>query len=293
MRSIVAGAALLAAASAGWADALPPSLRDTGFEAQKLAFAPRYALWSDGSAKRRWLHLPPGTAIDASQPDAWDFPPGTKLWKEFSHGGRRVETRFIERLADGSWRFAAYAWNGEGTEATLAPAQGVTLAVPQAPGGRYAVPSRADCLACHEGAAVPVLGFSAVQLPGELKSLAARGVLRRLPAALLDNAPEIAAPTPLARAALGYLHANCGHCHNDAGPLANVDFSLAQRADAPHASAARTLRSVAGRPADLLRRVRSSNSYVRMPPLGVSVIDTEGLAGVEQWISQLQREPLP
>jgi len=70
-----------------------------------IAFSPQYPLWSDGATKRRWIALPPGTFIDGSNPDAWEFPRGTRLWKEFSVG-RAVETRFIERLADGSWRFA-------------------------------------------------------------------------------------------------------------------------------------------------------------------------------------------
>ncbi len=74
-------------------------------------------------------------------PNAWEFPRGTRLWKEFAHGGRAVETRYIERLADGSWRFATYVWNTAGTEAMLAPEQGMrALAVAAAPGGRYAVP---------------------------------------------------------------------------------------------------------------------------------------------------------
>jgi len=29
------------------------------------------------------------------------------LWKEFSHG-RAIETRYVERRADGSWQFASY-----------------------------------------------------------------------------------------------------------------------------------------------------------------------------------------
>ena len=49
--------------------------------------------------KRRWISLPPGSAIDASDPDAWAFPVGTRLWKEFSFGGQRVETRYMERQA--------------------------------------------------------------------------------------------------------------------------------------------------------------------------------------------------
>src|SRR6187549_2587716 len=130
---------------------LAANLRDTGlFEegsvnlirAGNEPFTPQFPLWTDGQAKRRWLYLPPGTAIDKSDPDRWEFPRGTRAWKEFS-AGDRIETRLIERLADGSWRFASYVWNTEGTEATLAPAEGIP---------KRGIPSRLDCLACHEGA---------------------------------------------------------------------------------------------------------------------------------------------
>jgi len=116
---------------------LPPTLAATGFErAAKSSFTPNHVLWSDGAAKRRWISLPPGTAIDKSDPDAWAFPRGTRLWKEFSIDGRAVETRFIERLDDGTWRYATYAWNAEGTGASLVADRGALLDVPQAPGGR-------------------------------------------------------------------------------------------------------------------------------------------------------------
>src|SRR5262245_26441607 len=168
------GAVLALAGAAGQpAHAQPASLADTGlFEAgstsvvrpDNLPFAPQYPLWSDGASKRRWLHLPAGTAIDASTPDDWQFPVGTKLWKEFSLGGRRVETRFIERRADGQWRFAAYAWDAAGTAATLAPARGLPTEVEVAPGARHVIPGETDCRLCHEGRPTPVLGISALQL---------------------------------------------------------------------------------------------------------------------------------
>ena len=116
---------------------LPRTLRETGLYAPGTArmvrdgiaaFSPQYALWSDGAEKRRWLFLPPGTFIDASRPDEWVFPRGTRLWKEFALDGRPVETRYIERLRDGSWRFATYVWNEAGDEAVLAPEQGVAAA---------------------------------------------------------------------------------------------------------------------------------------------------------------------
>jgi hypothetical protein len=249
---------LLSLATLAQAAEPPPlELDATGLGAPgTMAFSPRYALWSDGSAKRRWLRLPPGSAIDKSRPDAWDFPRGTKAWKEFSRGGRPIETRFMERLADGSWRFASYQWNEAGTKALLAPERGVPA---------LGIPSRADCLACHEAAASPILGYSAVQLSSAVRD-----------------------------PGLGYLHANCGHCHNDTGPLAGVELSFAQSAAAPRESARKTARSLAGRGDEVLRRLRSSNRYARMPPLGVRTPDAEGVALVEQLISHLrQKEPSP
>lgn len=324
--------------------ALPRRLSDTGLfipgstamvRPENLPFSPQYPLWSDGAAKRRWLHIPPGRFIDASRPDEWDFPPGTKLWKEFSHGGR-VETRLIERLHDATWRYATYVWNDEGTDAQLAPATGIrALPVSGAPGGRYAVPAEPDCRACHEGAAVPVLGVSALQLspdrdpvaphaeqrrPGDadLRELLARGWLRNLPAALLDSPPRIAAPSPVTRAALGYLHANCGHCHNDNGSPPPVDLVLAQSVAASEASYAKVMRSLvgargryrvpgmhasaplidAGQPeaSVLLARMRSRDPQVQMPPLGTQLADTDALALVERWIRdrpQTRKEPHP
>jgi HAD superfamily hydrolase (TIGR01509 family) len=228
--AVVATAALPASAAGAEPAPLPQRLSETGLfapgtttvRAEHIAFSPQYPLWSDGTGKRRWISLPPGTSIDASKPDAWEFPVGTKLWKEFSYGAA-VETRYVERLADGSWRFAAYVWNEAGTDAELAPLRGAVVAVASAPGGQYKVPGRFDCLACHEGGATPVLGFSALQLSpdrdplaphadaktaqfADLKSLAARGVIRNLPRALLETPPRIAAASPTARAALSRLH---------------------------------------------------------------------------------------
>ena len=79
---------------------LPERLSETGLYADAAAkqlapdvvsFTSQYPLWSDGAAKRRWIRIPPGSAIDAADPNAWIFPVGTRVWKEFSFA-RRVET---------------------------------------------------------------------------------------------------------------------------------------------------------------------------------------------------------
>jgi len=313
---------------------LPMHLGDTGLyvgsslsqvNPDVLPFSPQYALWSDGAAKRRWIWLPPGTSIDASSPDAWDFPIGTKLWKEFAHG-RALETRYLERAADGAWRFGSYVWSADGKDAVLAPAEGIReLAAPNSPDASYTIPSEEDCRACHEGAPVPVLGFSALQLSPDrdplaphadrqtnavdLRSLTSRGLIRNLPPELLAHPPRIAGD-PTERAALGYLHGNCGNCHNNEGPLAVLDMTLAQRVAAPSASNA-VLSSIVGvqsqfRSPDapaaeariapghqdasvLALRMNSRDPLQQMPPLGTSAVDAEAVALLSRWIEGLNK----
>ncbi len=327
-----AAMASLLSCAAAFADTAPAPQRlsDTGLYVSgsstvvaplNLAFSPQYPLWSDGARKRRWIYVPPETSIDASRADVWDFPPGTRLWKEFAHG-RPIETRFIERLPSGAWRFAAYVWNEDGTDATLAASDGATLVRHEAPEGRYVVPAEADCRVCHEGAAAPVLGFSALQLSPDrdplavhaepagvdLRALVARGLIENLPEAVIASPPRIVAASPTERAALGYLHGNCAHCHNDDGAAAPVELTLAQGATPSAGSANRVLQSMfdarsrfrghgldaeapliaPGEPyrSVLLARVRSRNPRTQMPPLGTQLPDVEAIALLERWITE-------
>jgi hypothetical protein len=320
---------LVAGAAAAESTALPERLSETGlFEpgstavrSDVLPYSPQYVLWSDGASKRRWLYLPPGTAIDAADVDAWDFPPGTRLWKEFSHGAP-IETRMLERLADGSWRYAVYVWEASGRDAVLAPDAGIpALPAAGSPGGRYTILSRTDCRACHEGAAVPVLGVGALQLSPDrdpnaanaesaideravdLDDLVALGLVSGLPDSVTTSPPRIRAASATARSALGYLHANCGHCHNDTGALSGPDMILMQSLKAGVDGTTRVLDSMIGRPGDLsvgqltarlvpghpsasllTARMASRNPILQMPPLGTRSVDLEGVALVERWI---------
>lgn len=289
---------------------------------ENQSFSPQYPLWSDGTTKRRWIYLPSGTFINATRADAWEFPPGTRLWKEFSFGMRRIETRFIERLQDGSWRYATYVWNDAGSDAMLAPADGLA-SLQLSDTHTYSIPSQSDCRACHEGASVPVLGFGALQLSQDrdplaphaeahasevdLRMLIARGLVRNLPQAFIEKPPRIVARTSTERAVLGYLHGNCGHCHSGSESDASVPVNvlLAQQV-ADSASADKVLRSLIGadsrfrplgtrgivqlvapgssRASVLPMRMRSRDPRVQMPPLGTSILDTEALALIERWI---------
>lgn len=286
-------------------------------------FAIQYPLWTDGATKQRWIHLPAGTFIDGTDPDSWIFPAGTRLWKEFSFEGQRVETRYMEALPDGRWRYATYLWLPDGSDAELAPTAGLPKGLPVAgPSSRHVIPGQADCAACHEGQPSRVLGFSLLQLSSDrdpnalhppsvgegdldLDTLVARKLIRRLPAEARKTPPRIEASTELERAARGYLHGNCGGCHNARGPLANLGMVLAWSSDDPDAILRTTVRQDSrfktDRAPDAVHRVEpgdSANSvlavrlgaqdpWVRMPALGTVLVDEEGAALVRAWIDEL------
>jgi len=294
-----AGAVAAAATPAGANSELPEQLHDTGLFAagqpDRLGdhvqpFTPQHALWSDGASKRRWIRLPPGTAIDARDPDRWRFPRGTRLWKEFSHDGR-VETRFLELRADGTWRFASYAWSADGRSARLVPAGGLTQAVDGAPSGRYAIPSRADCLACHAGARSPVLGFGALQLGPDLPRWVREGRVRHAQPSWYQRAPTAPGATDTERAARGYLHANCGHCHHAQGGVP-VPLVLAQDVAGGPVRTPVAAAAPAGTPTSLqlreaLRRMATRVPTQQMPPLGTRIPDPQGQALLRAWLDDL------
>ena len=315
------------------ADWPPPTLRETGLYADWgskrvdptiVRFSPQYPLWSDGAVKTRWMQLPPGSSIDASNPDVWQFPVGTRFWKEFTFHQRRTETRLIERTADG-WQYATYEWAEDEREATLVGERGAISRAVIRGTLKHVIPSRTDCRSCHEGSSSRILGFSALQLSADrdpnaphaeplpdgavtLRTLIDRGLVRGLPAHLADGAPRIDARSATARAALGYLHGNCANCHTAAGELASLAFSLQYPVAAPvkpHPPALLTTVGVSSTfvpgtweaPAERVRigdpdrsvlvaRLASRNPAVQMPPVGSRIVDEAALTLIRRWIAE-------
>lgn len=299
---VLAGAAVLAACAANARadqeaanEAAPATLTQTGFGTLRTrTYAPQYPLWSDGAKKQRFIYLPAGAQIDARAPSAWQFPVGTRLWKQFAYAGALAETRYMERTARG-WVYATYDASG-----ALADARGVR--------GAHPLPSLAECRACHANGPVPVLGFSALQLstdrdpaaphaeaPGELdlRELLVTGLLANAPLALVVP-PRIPGP-PAERAALGYLHGNCSGCHREGGALDALGMFL----DADHARtttlgrdsrfAPGVMRIVPGAPdaSLVLARIRSRQPTLQMPPLGTRVVDDAAVHTLRTWIATL------
>jgi hypothetical protein len=289
------------------------------------SYQPAVPLWSDGAQKARWIQLPAGTQIDTSDPSEWTFPVGTKVWKEFSKNGRRVETRLFQKVADGPppyWVHATYAWNADESAAVASAGGDITL---EADGGSYHIPTFAECEECHNGRTDHILGFEQISLGLDgaqglpLSELVSEDLLAPAPAqthlTLGDDGTGAAAP------ALAWIHINCGvTCHNansnstaygagmllrldpallDGRPLTTTEFdplrtTLGVPASSPGwRQPVQWTRIVPGDPEDslLVQLIsnRGTNNPVgaQMPPIASSIVDTSDVAAVVDWIHKM------
>ena len=304
----------------------PESLRETGlysdFENEVLApgvreYEPQFELWADGATKRRFVYLPPGAKIDTSDMDFWEYPVGTRLWKEFWRDGVRVETRLLYKIragtGRGSWRMIGFAWNAEQTEA-VADIGGRDNAL----GTDHDIPPLLECLQCHDNAHDVALGFSAVLLDhdGEgvtLSDLIAQDKLSAPPAG--TGSPYFPVPGDATeQAALGYLHANCGGCHNprsevfmSGDALMNLRLFVDEIATVQDSPAFNTAVCgemqkpiagadqiiVPGQPevSAMFLRMNQRRTEDQMPDVGSELVDDTGLASIRAWIESIAACP--
>ncbi len=277
-------------------------------------YEPLYALWADGAQKTRWIYLPPGTAIDTTDMDHWSFPPGTKFWKEFSLLGGRLETRLLWIYGPGAGDFllASYWWNPEAGMPDDAEMADPFLGAQQVNGTTHDIPSQQDCHTCHDSLEEHVLGFGAIELNHTLSGTNIHTLMDAGALTTSPNLAELAIPgDSRAQAAMGYLHANCGICHNvtpgatgiptpamilrlsvgattiqqtktyqTAVNVATTDFtSFPYRIEGQNPSNSGVIRTMMTR----------DNSRQEMPPLASKEVDDAGVAAVTAWIDELPK----
>ncbi len=271
-------------------------------------FQPAHWLWTDDAGKQRWIYLPPGTQIDTSDPDDWVFPVGTRLYKTFIVDGMRVETRLLEKVGgeDGgapTWTHVAYLWNQSQDDVTPVP-EGVQNAL----GTNHDVPSSEQCLMCHAQAAADFgLGFSAIQLNHDLVGISLQTLRdEELLTADIDPATAHVPGNATERAALGYLHANCGHCHGGDAPT-GAGLKMRLLVGTPNVQSTDTYVTAVDVPpigwtaegitarieagavdaSAIHARMDQRGDFNQMPPLGTEEVDDEGVAIVDAWIHAL------
>jgi uncharacterized repeat protein (TIGR03806 family) len=292
-------------------DTLPAKLSQTGcvdpqhpteVVAALIPYQPRVPFWSDQAEKERWLALPDGAQIHVTDEGDFELPRGGLAMKTFWLKGRRVETRFYVRYADGSYGGYAYLWNAQQTDARLlsGPTSVRVAGVP------WVVPSRGQCQACHDPISAGHLGLERLQLDfplsyatgkraNQIATLAHLGMLDRPPtgafAALPDVADEQVALDTRARA---YLHANCAYCHRPGGPgrgaldlrfgatRARLCNEAPQEGDLGVPGAKLLTPGASAKSIVYLRMIRRDSRG--MPPLASTLVDTKGSQLIKRWI---------
>jgi putative heme-binding domain-containing protein len=319
-----------------------------------LSFAPNARQWLDG-AEAQWHVALPGlsavTQFDKPRPLPgqvhWhyfhlQFPRDAVLVKtiriQTEHGPRRLETQILHYDGE-DWHGYSYWWREDQSDADLVPADGMekVLVVPDplVLGGRrqwvWQVPSRAQCLGCHNVWAEFTLAFNRAQLNGpghdptvfsgsnQWLALQQAGVVRRVdeqdrPLPPADEAtaqrwPALVDPYdpryPLDRRARSYLHVNCAHCHRFGGGGGQVVLEL----DITQPLEKTGIYDVQPRQGDfglpqarliapgdpgrsvLLYRV-AKFGHGRMPHRGSDWPDRAGIELLCDWICSLGRQPL-
>lgn len=327
--AVDAGVSLYAAECAEAGAPPPMSIECTGlytnvatkeFSAGITAYAPAVPLWADNAEKERWISLPPGTTIDATDPSEWTFPVGTKVWKQFSRDGKRVETRLFQKTQPGYWVRTTYAWNAEETAATISPGGDI----PWGDGGTYHIPTPDECDQCHRGRTDRLLGFEQVSLG--LAGATGLTLAELVADKLLTPAPSRTSltvgddGTGVAAVPLEWLHINCGvSCHNDNSNSTAYGSSMRLRLDptlldgrssvdfdtrtttlgmiANNPMWNNQVRIVPGDPTDSLLVQLISNRGTdnpeanQMPPIATSIVDVADTQNVVTWIGKMP--PLP
>ena len=300
-------------------DSLPDTLSETGLYADiisktiaddMLHYVPQFQLWSDAADKERWAYIPGGQTIDSADMNNWSVPVGSRFFKEFSIDGKRIETRLIERVGEGprDFAFVSYLWNAAETEATKVGPEGVPLAL----GTNHDVPSKMACLRCHGshplggGRPSRMLGFSAIQLSHTESTITVDDLAERMTHPL--DTPYTVPGDSKAQAALGYLHANCGNCHNDeADRVPQVDLSFWLNVEDTTVEATSAWKTAVSQDNALFNdqhviariapgnaeesaviyRMSQRGNTAQMPPVATKEADPTGIAAVTAWIRSL------
>jgi uncharacterized repeat protein (TIGR03806 family) len=291
-----------------------------------VPYEPINTLFTDYAHKFRFVWMPADVkATYTSDHELLDFPDGTVLIKTFyydnvqpANARRIIETRLLFKR-NGQWEFADYIWNDEQTEAVLDLDGSYTPITWIDDNGtqrstNYRIPSEAECLTCHKASdvAVPIgprpqnLNSDFSYRDGVQNQLArwtAEGYLSSTRPKKIRTVPNWKdANVSLQDRVRAYVDINCAHCHreNSHCDYRPMRFAFHETADPENLGVCVppddpllpqhthiVARGSVGR--SLLHyRMASTDEAVRMPLLGRTLVDDQGLALMTAWISSLQ-----
>ena len=272
--------------------------------------------WSDNAVKHRYFKLPEGASLGYQESGTWTIPVGTQIVKHFQTRRKKpIETRLIVRTDDG-WEAATYVWDNKGKEADLVP-NGKQFEIWQPEKGSkkwkpviWHSPSSSECASCHTDAAGYVLGINTAQLNRVQEGQKNNQILQWIEKGLVDldvfdadSAPKYCYPfdesEDLETRARVLLEVNCAMCHRPDGPgNANIDLRFQTPTDqtkminVPPAQSDlgdagnRILKPGTPEKSTLWKRMETLGQG-RMPTIGSTVVDKQGVDLISQWIESM------
>jgi putative heme-binding domain-containing protein len=285
----------------------PKKLSQTGLLAPGVyPYSIHAPQWLDHAVGQRFVGVP-GTGSVVSQGARVTPPKDMVLAKTLSLDRRNIETQILHY--DGrDWQGYTYAWDEEQKDAVLVGPAGAEKTI----GGRsWTFPSRAACAGCHTVSwARSLASFSDAQIVrADLDRLRALGIITGPPILAPEESKPFVDPrdasADLDARARSYLHVNCAVCHRPGGGTSSM---LDLRRDRPlektftlDAAPAfgtfgipRPAIIAGGDPTRSVLFYRMAKlGHGRMPHVGSSVVDEQGLALIGKWIESLPETEKP
>jgi glucose/arabinose dehydrogenase len=281
--------------------------------------------WSDNADKTRWFSIPnTNLNIGFSPTNNWSFPTGAVWIKHFDleitngvpASKRRLETRFIVKNVAGVYG-VTYRWGNSLTNAALVPEEGLDEQFVIYSGSSvlrtqtWHYPSRAECLTCHTTVGGGPLGFNTPQMnrgkdygigiANQLTALSEAGYFSNSvpdPATLLALAHATNTAASLEFRVRSYLSANCVQCHQPggAGPQqANWDARITMPLSSQGILNGLLVNNFGDSNNRVIKPGSLTNSILfyrvailgadHMPPLATSIVNTQAVALLSQWIT--------
>ena len=286
------------------------------------------SMFNDHSLRHNFVYIPDGKCAAVDSNGLLNLPVGSALiniiyyWKDERKSApekQLIETQLLVRTSSG-WEARDYVWNDEQSDAELTIAGDIKPVTWISKDGQerqvnFVVPSKNECKSCHWNADhITPIGIKAANLnrdfdyatgkKNQLQYLASTGLLKNA-----DTLNAAAYPSwrdtsiALERRVRSYLDANCAHCHNPNGPAYvsglflnwdNYNMAVYGVCKSPPSAGKGSCNLkydiVPGKPGEsiIVCRMAATELGVKMPQLGRTIIDNDGVALIIQWISQLK-----
>jgi len=282
------------------------------------------SLFTDYAHKKRFVWMPEGAkATYSADNKILEFPTGAVLIKNFYYDNvqpnnttRIIETRLMIKKANG-WIFADYIWNDEQTEALYSLSGGFTQISwkqgNETKNTRYRIPDESECFTCHKNQGKPIpIGPKPQNInkdytyangnTNQLSRWIQEGYLtNNIPALITTTADWTDTTKPLDLRVRSYLDINCAHCHSNGSHCdymsmrfafsettvpANLGICIAPAENINDALPFIVNKRNATK--SVMRfRMNSVIENQRMPILGRTLIHTEAVALIDDWINAM------